>query len=126
MNRIQSESRPSYPRLLSLVAILCILSAVIVGCEFGDKTDGKPDVTITLEPTSATLTAFTMGSVDFEATGGVGTYTWSVSNTRLGIIYSAGATSTYQSKTNSNSIGVNVITVSDQDGNTAQATVSQQ
>jgi hypothetical protein len=83
MNRIQSESRPSYPRLLSLVAILCILCAVIVGCEFGDKTDGKPDVTITLEPTSATLSAGTIGTVDFAATGGVGTHSWSVSMRRL-------------------------------------------
>lgn len=104
------------------VVVLCVLAALIAGCELGDNSTNS----VTIYPTSALLDAKVTNIVEFTAFGGDNDYKWSVNNNILGSIYIATtntAVALYQSDTN---IGTNIITVRDSNGDLANARIVQQ
>jgi len=106
--------------------VTCVVCAfVLSGCETsstdtGDVTPATSS-TVTVVPTSIELSTATITSTKFTARGGDSNYTWSISDTNLGTLYtSTGATAIYQNTTNA---GANVLLVTDTTSNSASATI---
>ena len=75
-----------------------------------------------ISPPSAILNSSNVVATVFTASGGSGTYTWTLVNTALGSISTANATATYN---NLAVIGTNALTVTDSNSNSASATITQ-
>ena len=99
---------------------LCILAGLIVGCE----PHGSSRSTVSISPDTVNLPTGIVSTVQFTAGGGNVQYTWTVSKSALGTIRpTAPATAVYQSVAMTN--GVNVVTVQDSNGDTANALITQ-
>lgn len=96
------------------------LAAFTIGCS-NDATDSG--TTLTLAPSSASLSATTVSIVTFTVSGGDSNYTWMVSNSALGTLHTLGGTALYQSVAVA---GSNLVTVTDGSGSIVSATVTQQ
>jgi len=103
------------------VVVLCVLAALIAGCELDDNSTNS----VSIYPASALLNAKETNIVEFSASGGNNSYKWSMKNDMLGSLYIA-TTSTavalYQNATNT---GTNIITVIDSGGDSANARIVQ-
>jgi hypothetical protein len=117
-----AKSMKEFCGLCAMLAV-CILAASFTGCETSSGSSSSSTISIT--PSSVTLTAGAISAVQFSAAGGNNSFTWSVSTPSLGTISAAtnGLTATYQSTTNA---GVNVVIVTDTSSASATATVTQQ
>jgi len=85
----------------------------------GNATVQEPQSDVSISPTSATLSS-DGDTQTFTASGGDGSYTWSVGNTSLGSVSGSGSSATYTRTTS----GSNTITVTS-DGDSASASISQ-
>ena len=99
------------------VAAICAVAVLIVGCDLSSTTSD-----VTISPSSVLLDAAKVSVVTFTASGGDSNYTWSLENTNLGTIYTAYETALYQNTTNT---GINYLTVTDSDSNSAIAAITQ-
>jgi len=99
---------------------ICFLAVFMIGC---DATSTTSTTELTIAPTSAYLSAAAVTIVTFTATGGDSNYTWTVSNSALGTLHTAGGTALYQSVAIA---GTNTVTVTDGSGDIGSATVTQQ
>ena len=99
------------------------LGTLIVGCEKASPPATTPPVTIS--PSSVSLTASTPSATLFDATGGDGIYTWTLSNNGLGSVVNQNdnTEATYQSHA---VVGTNTLTVTDSTGLSAAATITQE
>ena len=106
----------------------CIFAASFAGCDSNTDSGNKTSQVangIAISPTNVTVSASQASTLTFVATGGTGSYTWSVSTPGLGTITPAanGLSATYSSTT---SAGVNIVEVTDGTSGAATATVTQQ
>ena len=102
--------------------VLCVLTALITGCELNDNSTNS----VTIYPTSVLLDARETNTVEFTAFGGDNGYKWSMNNDILGSIYIANtntAVALYQRTANT---GTNIIMVRDSSGDSANARIVQQ
>lgn len=90
-----------------------------VGC---DNSDSTADADFYVDPADAVATV-SSPTVVLTAVGGLEPYTWTVSDSTLGAVTGSGPAVTY-TRTGGN--GVNTVTVTDERGWTASATISQQ
>ena len=98
----------------------CLLAGLLnIGCEAGDDSTSS----LSISPSAVFLSADKVNVVTFTASGGDGTYSWTVSNTNLGEIYVADETAIYKSSTNA---GVNVVSVYDGNADVASVEVTQE
>lgn len=103
-----------------------LLLALAGGCEFDNEISGPGDNALTVSPEAVRLDARLTNIVEFSATGGSGSYTWSLSESSLGALYlttTNTAVILYQSTTNT---GTNLLTARDPDNNSANARIIQQ
>ena len=115
-------------RALGSLTAATVLIALIAGCETNsdvessDATSAASGV-LAISPTAATVT----NSVTFTASGGSGTYTWSLVETNLGTLSASGPWAVYTAKasTSTNFSSQNIVIVIDDKGNSASATVTQ-
>ena len=97
----------------------CVLMGLTAGCD----SDSKATSEVSVSPASVFLSADEVSVVTFTAAGGDSNYTWSVSSAILGTIYGANETALYRNSTNA---GINTLTVSDGDGESATAEITQE
>jgi len=104
-----------------LLAVSCVLGALLSGCETDESSTENSEITIS--PATVYLNADEVSVVTLAASGGDSNYIWAVSARSLGTLYTVGGTALYQSTTN---VGVNTIVVTDESGNAGSATVTQE
>ena len=99
--------------------------AILAGCEIDNEICGPEDGALAVQPSSLTLDARKTNIVELAAIGGRGDYGWSMNSGGLGILRFATtnhAVAIYQNTTNT---GVNIVTVRDADGDTANTRIIQ-
>ena len=106
------------------VVAIFIVAALITGCE-SNQTASVSVSTLAVTPTAVTLEARTVSITEFTASGGTTNYTWSLSDSSLGSLYTAGATYPIVQYQNTTHIGTNILTLTDSDNNSVYATIWQ-
>ena len=109
---------------LAVMSILFVASIFLLGCE--EESDDHTRVgPVTISPSTVNYsypTTMSNVTVTFTANGGKPAYTWSVANTNIGTITSHGNTAVYRPE---DTTGGNFVTVTDSEGNSATATITQ-
>ena len=105
------------------VSAVAVVAIVVAGCETNsDVAEGV----LTINPPSAQVTTNTP-SVSFTASGGSGVYAWSVADPGSGTVLGSGNAAVYNARRLTNNVlvlGANLVVVTDDDGNTASASIS--
>lgn len=89
------------------------------------STTGGETTPVTVSPTLTTINAFG-GTATFAASGGDGTYAWSLSDSNLGRITSVSGTGDNRATYTASTLGRNTLTVTDQSGESDTATIQQE
>jgi len=121
---MNAESHPirQMPNWIYVGLAMGLAVASLAGCQL--MAVSSLPAPVTLAPRRAILNADTVNIVGFNAGGGDGKYTWSLSNASLGIVFTTSqAVAFYKSVTNI--VGTNVVTVTDVGGRCASATITQ-
>lgn len=108
-----------------LLATLSVACAILAGCEIDNEICAPDDGSLAVWPSSLTLIARETNIVEIVASGGRGDYRWSMNAGELGILRFATtnhAVALYQNTTNT---GVNIVTVRDAEGDTANTRIIQ-
>jgi hypothetical protein len=104
---------------LTTIIVSGLLAAFMVGCETSSSVSYAP---VTISPASATSSVGSKtNTIEFVASGGDGSYVWSVDTPALGSLAVSNETAIY---TSTMAVGVNRINVRS-NGQNATATVSQ-
>ena len=107
-----------------LAGLLAAVAFVVAGCE---ESSDVPDGVLTIAPKNGVVTT-NSPSAAFTASGGTGIYTWSVVDPGIGTVQSSGNSAVYSARRLTNNVlvlGPNFVVVTDDDGNTASASISQ-
>lgn len=102
-----------------VLGAVCVWAGLMTGCE----SNSDPASSLGISPVSVYLAAGKVSMVTFTASGGDGSYTWSVDSTNLGEIFIADEAAIYKSTTNA---GVNTVLVTDGNSDQASAVVTQE
>lgn len=114
--------------LRGFYAVSCALALLIAGgCEDNAKNDtfnhADPVAGLSISPASASI-GLGITVATFTASGGTPPYRWSVSDSSLGSVPATGVGTVTYNRTGA-TLGVNVISVADQNNWTAQAVINQ-
>jgi len=110
-----------FAKVLSVLLVVFLFWMGVNGC--GDLDSDSQEEELGIQPTSVTLDADVVTDVTFEAWGGSGNYSWSVSSESLGTLVAGQSTAVYTNK--KNAVGKNYITVTD-GANSVSASVIQE
>jgi len=108
-------------RTTCATVVLCVLAALIAGCELDDNSANS----VTIYPASVLLNAKETNTVEFTAAGGNNSYKWSMNNDILGSLYIATTSTAVALYQNATNIGTNIIAVIDSSGGSANARIVQ-
>ena len=114
-------------KFFQLPFLLTICAALLCSCSHESDEDdggdgGETPTVININPASVELNANESITIVFNASGGSGNYSWSISDSGLGSIDGNGSTAVYTSQMAS---GVNVVMVTDDASGSGATTITQ-